>query len=77
MAYHRIAVIPGDGIGIEVITEGLKCLRVLQQAIPSLTLEFTEFPWGCGYYLEHGKMIPEHGIEILRGFDASYLGGVG
>ena len=47
------------------------------EADPSLDLRFTEFPWGCEYYLEHGRMMPEDGIETLRGFDEIYLGAVG
>jgi tartrate dehydrogenase/decarboxylase/D-malate dehydrogenase len=43
----------------------------------SIELEFTEFPWGCEYYLEHGRMMPEDGLETLVGFDAIYLGAVG
>jgi len=44
---------------------------------PSLDLAFTEFSWGCEYYLEHGRMMPEDGIETLRGFDEIFLGAVG
>ncbi len=46
-------------------------------AEPSLDLDFTEFPWGCEYYLEHGRMMPEDGIETLGGFDEIFLGAVG
>jgi len=77
MAHHRVAVIPGDGIGTEVIAEGLKVLRALEEVVPGLGLEFTEFPWGCGYYLEHGEMMPKDGLETLGQFDTIYLGGVG
>lgn len=70
----RIAVIGGDGIGPEVTGAGVK---VMQAAEQSSTLEFTEFPWGCEYYLEHGRMMPEDGLETLAGFDAIYLGAVG
>jgi tartrate dehydrogenase/decarboxylase/D-malate dehydrogenase len=55
-------------------------MRVLEAAAgrdPSLDLSFEEFPWGCEYYLEHGRMMPEDGLEILAGFDAIYLGAVG
>jgi tartrate dehydrogenase/decarboxylase/D-malate dehydrogenase len=77
MPHHRIAIIPGDGIGIEVIAEGLKALRALQEVVPGLTFEMTEFPWGCGYYLEHGEMMPPDALDTLRRFDTIYLGGVG
>jgi tartrate dehydrogenase/decarboxylase/D-malate dehydrogenase len=77
MSHHRIAVIPGDGIGVEVIAEGLKALRALEQVVPGLSFEMTEFPWGCGYYVEHGEMMPPDALETLGRFDTIYLGGVG
>jgi tartrate dehydrogenase/decarboxylase / D-malate dehydrogenase len=72
---NRIAVIGGDGIGPEVIEAGI---RVLESAVDgSPPLSFTRFPWGCEYFLEHGQMMPEDGLETLAGFDAIYLGAVG
>lgn len=74
---HRIAVIAGDGIGKEVMPEGL---RVLQQAAQqfALELEFTHFDWAhCDYYAAHGKMMPDDWHAQLRGFDAIYFGAVG
>jgi len=59
MATYQIAVIPGDGIGQEVMPEGMKALRAVQQIMPGLPLEFAEFPWGSDYYREHGAMMPE------------------
>ncbi len=73
---YRIALIPGDGIGKEVIPEGVRVLNALAQSY-GFKVEFTEFPYSCGYYLDHGMMMPEDGIEILRGFDAILLGAVG
>ncbi|CUA92379.1 tartrate dehydrogenase [Pannonibacter indicus] len=73
MAPYRIAVIPGDGIGIPV-TEA--ALAVAAKALPG-KLETVTFPWSCDYYLQTGRMMPEEGIETLRGFDAIYLGAVG
>src|SRR5437588_12747436 len=49
MATYQIAVIPGDGIGQEVMPEGMKALRAVQQIVPGLHLEFAEFPWGSDY----------------------------
>ena len=49
MATYQIAVIPGDGIGQEVMPEGMKALRAVQQIVPGLHLEFEEFPWGSDY----------------------------
>jgi tartrate dehydrogenase/decarboxylase / D-malate dehydrogenase len=71
----RVAVIGGDGIGPEVVGAGMRVLEAAEDA--SLALDFTEFPWGCEYYLEHGRMMPEDGLETLAGFDAIYLGAVG
>ncbi|MFQ5661077.1 MAG: tartrate dehydrogenase [Gammaproteobacteria bacterium] len=72
----KIAVIPGDGIGQEVIPEGM---RVLEAAGHKHDIEFlwTEFAWSCETYLKSGRMMPEDGIEQLRGFDSIYLGAVG
>ena len=77
MGLHRIAVIPGDGIGAEVISEGVKCLKTLTDVVGNVQFEFQYFPWSSEYYLEHGRMMPENGLEILKGFDAVYLGAVG
>ena len=70
-----VAVIGGDGIGPEVVRAGMRVMEAA--ADPSVGLRFTEFGWGCEYYLEHGRMMPEDGIETLRGFDEIYLGAVG
>jgi tartrate dehydrogenase/decarboxylase/D-malate dehydrogenase len=74
---RHIAVIPGDGIGKEVISEGIKCLKTLSEIFEGLQFQFESFPWGSEYYLQHGRMMPENGLEILKGFDAIYLGAVG
>jgi len=72
----KIAVIPGDGIGREVIPEGI---RVLEAAGSRQGVEFqwTEFGWSCETYHRTGHMMPEDGIDRLREFDAVYLGAVG
>jgi tartrate dehydrogenase/decarboxylase / D-malate dehydrogenase len=77
MGLHRIAVIPGDGIGAEVISEGVKCLKTLTDVVGNVQFELEYFPWSSEYYLKHGRMMPENGLEILKGFDAVYLGAVG
>jgi tartrate dehydrogenase/decarboxylase/D-malate dehydrogenase len=74
---YRIAVIAGDGIGQEVMPEGLKVLRTAEQTLGNFRLHFEEFPWGTEYYLKHGRMLPFDGLKILEGFDAIYLGAVG
>lgn len=74
---HRIAVIEGDGIGKEVMPEGLRVLAVAARKF-GLDLEFTTFEWAnCDYYLEHGKMMPDDWFEQLKGFDAIYFGAAG
>lgn len=70
---YRIALIPGDGVGIPV-TEA--ALEVAQKAAPGL-LDCTSFPWSCDHYKQTGRMMPNDGIDILRGFDAIFLGAVG
>lgn len=77
MNTHKIAVIAGDGIGPEVIEEGIKVLKEAARLDGSFQFEFTYFPWGCEYYKETGKMMPEDGIEQLKKFDAIFLGAVG
>ena len=76
MASHRIAVIPGDGIGKEVVPEGLRVLEAVA-ARAGIEMAFTEFDWGCGHYERHGRMLPEDGFDRLAGFDAVFLGAVG
>jgi tartrate dehydrogenase/decarboxylase/D-malate dehydrogenase len=76
MRRHRIAVIPGDGIGIEVVAEGIKVLRAAMARVGA-EVELQPFDWGCGYYLRHGLMMPEDGVEQVKQFDAIYLGAIG
>ncbi len=76
MIHHRIALIPGDGIGHEVVPEGV---RVLEEAGRAFGFSFTwdEQPWGCEYYKKKGQMMPADGIEQIRSHAAIYLGAVG
>ena len=74
---HKIAVIAGDGIGPEVLAEGVKVLKAVAEADGGFEFDFTEFPWGCQYYLEHVRMMAEDGMEQLKAFDAIFLGAVG
>jgi tartrate dehydrogenase/decarboxylase/D-malate dehydrogenase len=73
----KIAVIAGDGIGPEVINEGVKVLKKTAELDAGFQFEFTYFPWGCEFYTKHGKMMDDDGLEQLKGFDAIYLGAVG
>ena len=77
MKRFKIAVIPGDGIGPEVIEEGVNILRHIEKLDGTFEFEFTYFPWGCDYYLKHGRMMDDDGIETLSKYDAIYLGAVG
>jgi len=74
---YRIALIPGDGIGPEVIDEAVRVLNRVAELDDRIAFEFTTFPWGCEYYLKHGEMMPEDGMETLKRFDAILLGAVG
>ena len=76
MNEYRIAVIPGDGIGREVMPEGVRVLEAAS-ARHGLRLQFQEFPWNCDWYQAHGKMCPDDAADILRKFDAIYFGAVG
>jgi len=75
MKSYRIALIPGDGIGREVVPAGVEVLSAV--ARNDLTLSFQEFDWGCEHYLRTGRMMPDDGLERLRAFDAIFLGAIG
>jgi tartrate dehydrogenase/decarboxylase/D-malate dehydrogenase len=76
MSTHTIAVIPGDGIGQEVVPAGIACLERIAE-IYSLDLEFTYFDWGSERYIQHGRMMPVDGLKQLAEHDAIFLGAVG
>ena len=73
---YRIAVIPGDGIGQEVIPVGLRALEAVGERF-GFRLSWTRFPWGAEHYFEHGSMMADDALEQLGGFDALYFGAVG
>ena len=77
MKVYRMASIPGDGVGPEVIAEGIKVLDAVAALDGGFHFEWTTFPWGCEYYLQHGRMMDDDGLARLQGFDAIYLGAVG
>ena len=77
MRQHRIAAIPGDGIGQEVIAAGLEVLDVLAKRDGGFSLSVESFDWGSDYYKKHGLMMPADGRERLQDFDAIYFGAVG
>ncbi len=73
---HRIALIPGDGVGQELVPEAVRVLEHMGRQA-GLTFDFTSFPYSCAAYAEHGRMMPEGGLEELQSFDALLLGAVG
>jgi tartrate dehydrogenase/decarboxylase/D-malate dehydrogenase len=73
---YRIAVIPGDGIGKEVMPEGLRVLEAVARA-HGIAFTWDELPWSCDYYAKHGRMMPEDWFETIRHHDAIYFGAVG
>ncbi|BAC12617.1 tartrate dehydrogenase [Oceanobacillus iheyensis HTE831] len=77
MKNFKIANIPGDGIGKEVVPAAANVLKAIAAIHGGLRFEFTEFPWSCEYYMEHGKMMPEDGLEIIKDYNAIFLGAVG
>lgn len=74
---HHIAVIAGDGIGPEVIAEGIKVLNAVAELDGSFQFTYENYPWGCEYYLKNGRMMAENGLELLAESDAIFLGAVG
>ena len=76
MPAYKIAVIPGDGVGPEVLREGIRVLRAVEARF-ELSFELTDFPWGSDYYLQHGQMMASDALERLQPFDAIYFGAVG
>ena len=77
MKTYRIAAVPGDGIGPEVIGAGVEVLRALAEREGGFEFAIETFPWGADYYLEHGRMMPDDGRELLKPFDAIYFGSAG
>jgi tartrate dehydrogenase/decarboxylase/D-malate dehydrogenase len=73
---HRIAVIPGDGIGKEVVPEGIRVLEAAGKRF-GFDFEWTTFDWSCERYAKTGAMMPEDGLEQLKTFEAIFLGAVG
>ena len=76
MKRYSIALIPGDGVGVDVVEAAVTVLDAAGQRF-GFGLDTETFPWSCKYYLEHGEMMPAGGIDRLRGFDAIFLGAVG
>ena len=77
MKSMKIAVYPGDGIGPEVIDEAIRVLRGRRELDAAFSLELTSLPWGVEHWKQHGKVVPDDFLDVLRPFDAILLGAVG
>lgn len=77
MNHYHIASISGDGIGKEVMPQGVKVLNVVADVTQSYKIDWVDFPWGSEYYLSNGEMMPTDGLKRLQEFDAIYFGAVG
>jgi tartrate dehydrogenase/decarboxylase / D-malate dehydrogenase len=77
MKRYRIAAIPGDGIGKEVIAAGVEVLEALAERDGRFGVAFDRFDWGSDYYRRHGVMMPEDGRDLIKDHDAIYFGAVG
>jgi len=77
MTRYRIALIPGDGIGIETISEATRVLDLASRLHGGFNLDYQSFPWGCDYYLKNGVMMPGDGLSILSDYEAIFFGAVG
>jgi tartrate dehydrogenase/decarboxylase/D-malate dehydrogenase len=77
MKRYRIAAIPGDGIGKEIIPEGLKVLLAAAERMGTFQLAVEQFPWGCEHCLETGEVMARDGIDMLKEFDSIYFGASG
>ena len=73
----KINLVPGDGIGVDVVREGCRVLERLAEIDGGVRFDFNHLPWSCEYYLKHGKMMPDDGLKILEDCDAILLGAVG
>ena len=77
MKTYRIAAIPGDGIGTEVVDAAVEVLTTLGRRAGSFSLRFDRFDWGGEYYKKHGRMMPDNGRDLIRGHDAILFGSAG
>lgn len=76
MKNYNIAVVPGDGIGNEIVPEGYRVLEAVAKK-HNFNITSKSFDWGAGYYLKNGQFLPDNGLETLKEYDAVYFGSVG
>lgn len=74
---YRIACIPADGIGPEVVDSAIEVVDTLAKTLATFTIEFTHIPWGTAHYKKTGRYVDENGLETLREYDATLFGSVG
>ena len=77
MSEHKIAVIPGDGIGIEVITEAKRIMTHIEETNAGIKFNYIDLPWGSEYYRQTGLMMPDDGLDQIKDSDAILFGAVG
>ena len=73
----HLKLIPGDGVGVEVIGEGKRVLKRIEEIHGGITFALDEYDWGCEYYLKRHRMMPEDGLNILSDCDCILLGAIG
>lgn len=73
----KINLLPGDGIGVDVVREGVRIMEALARKTGGISFSFNTLPWSCEYYLNHGRMMPADGLKILADCDSILLGAVG
>lgn len=76
MKNYKIAVVPGDGIGNEIVPQGVKVLEAVAKKF-NFSISTDSFDWGAGYYLKNNQFLPDDGLETLKSFDAIFFGSVG
>jgi isocitrate/isopropylmalate dehydrogenase len=74
---YRIASIPADGIGPEVVSAAIEVVKKAAETLKTFTIEFEHIPWGTAYYKEHGKYVDDDVLDVLKRYDASLFGSVG
>src|SRR6202167_3445779 len=77
MKTYKIAAIPGDGIGTEVIAAGVEVMDAIAKRDAGFTFKFDHFDWGSEYYKKHGRMMPENGRDLIRRHGAILFGSAG
>ncbi|MBM7631003.1 tartrate dehydrogenase [Geomicrobium sediminis] len=77
MKKFEVACMPGDGIGVEVVPEAMRVLEAVAKIHGGLMFSFDTFYWNCDYYVQHGRMMPEDGLDRLSQYDSVFLGAIG